>query len=170
MGVGTPAAPPWQTGAGTAAGAAAAAPPWQAGAGSGSGAAVAVPPWQAGANMTAGSAAKAPAPWSPPNRDAAPLWPVDGEHSATALDKPTFDYEIASDPAAGPPPSAAARAPRPAARPVDPRPVPKSDTGLYIGLGAVVFLIFVLIVAIIIGVASNVGEDSSDPTEQVEGG
>jgi len=49
--------------------------------------------------------------------------------------------------------------------------VPKSDTGLYIGLGVVVLLIVVLLVAIIIGVASSMGDDEpedGETTEQVD--
>ncbi|MCA9609753.1 MAG: hypothetical protein KC619_29345, partial [Myxococcales bacterium] len=61
------------------------------------------------------------------------------------------------------------RTPPPPARRLPPAaPVPKSDTGLYIGLAVVAFLILGLIIAIIVGVAGEVGSDDDETTEQVD--
>jgi hypothetical protein len=104
---------------------------------------------------------------------------MSGGMAATSLDRPAFDFDAKAPPAATPQWSGAGAAPlAPAVRAAAPRPgppaaglppgeVPKSDLGLYIGLGVVAVLIVLILVGIAAGVMMSM-EEEPEATESSE--
>ena len=98
------------------------------------------------------------------------------DFAATALDRPAFDISAASAgswepsapvPPAGPPAAAAGRPPRPARQGA---PVPQSDLGLKVALGALIALIVLLVIAIVAGLVVTMSGEGreADAVEQGE--